>query len=86
MTTQVLERPTSSMTGGVEVDHYFCCVEDVAICGVDLSGWAFVPDDRDAPMCPLCEAAREDKMPCPVPGCPVRPGVFSRIKRWWRAR
>lgn len=86
MSTQVLERPLSSMTGDAAVDHYYCCHEDVALCGVDMRGWRFVPDDDTSPTCPLCEAAYEDKMPCPVPGCPVRPGVFSRIKRWWRSR
>jgi hypothetical protein len=86
VSTQVLEQSTRGDVEIGEVDHYNCCREDVAICGVDMRGWNYTAHDDPAPVCPLCDAAVADKMPCAAPGCPVGPGVFSRIRRWWRSR
>lgn len=86
MTAQVLERPASVSTDPDDLAHRCCCDDDVALCGWDLRGAVDLDEDDDSRDCPLCEAAYEDEMPCPVAGCPVRPGVVTRVKRWWRSR
>ncbi|MEV1013737.1 hypothetical protein AB0I89_23590 [Micromonospora sp. NPDC049801] len=67
MATDTLPAPTRSDTQAGDVDHLWCCVTYVAMCGVDLTG---VPD-ASAPtkLCPLCALADDTGMPCPVPGC-----------------
>lgn len=69
MSTQVLERPTRGDADVGPVDHYYCCDEDVALCGADLSG---VPEGPEYDViCPMCADALEANVPCPVPGCPA---------------
>jgi hypothetical protein len=49
------------------VDHIYCCDEDVAMCGADLSD---VPEGNEFPtMCPTCVDAQVRRVACPVPGC-----------------
>lgn len=68
MSTQVLDRPTTAATAAGDVDHYYCCDEDVALCGADLSGVPMGPE-FDA-ICPPCQEALDANTPCPVPSCP----------------
>lgn len=61
--------PLSVMDGNIGGDsgddftHLFCeCNDDVARCGLDVSGLPYADDDEEAD-CPLCIIANED--PCP---------------------
>lgn len=67
MTTSTLPAPTRSDTAGDDLDHFYCCDENVAMCGVDLTG---VPEaDNVGDLCPLCALVNESGLPCPVRGC-----------------
>lgn len=47
--------PSARSTGGADLDHYSCCDENRALCGVDLTG----QPDTDAPCgldCPFGNA------------------------------
>jgi hypothetical protein len=70
MTAAVLERQDAapSRGGSPEVCHLWCCDENVAMCGLDISGERYDLDGED-PDCPLCAIADEEGLPCPVPGC-----------------
>ncbi len=68
MATSTLPAPIRSDTQADDLDHYWCCVKEVAMCGVDLT------DTPDAPkptnLCPMCALVNDHAwMPCPVPGC-----------------
>jgi hypothetical protein len=57
----------STATAPADVDHIYCCDEDIAMCGADLSD---VPEGEEFPtMCPTCVAAQAGRVACPVPGC-----------------
>lgn len=68
----VADRPAP---GGPDADdpfhHLYCCDENLALCGADLSGTEETGDCDEAtcPVCPLCAIADEEGMRCPVPGC-----------------
>lgn len=50
--------------------HLFCCDENIAMCGVDLTDHDFVPDDApDEDTCRLCVIVEQNGWACPVPGC-----------------
>jgi hypothetical protein len=70
MTTLTETRPTRGDIDVGPVDHYYCCDEDVALCGTDLRG---VPDgpEHDA-LCPICADLLDANAPCPVPTCPAK--------------
>ncbi|MEU3452128.1 hypothetical protein ABZ671_00595 [Micromonospora sp. NPDC006766] len=59
-------RPDTNTPG--EVEHYYCCDENVAMCGLDLTGAPEV-EPGGGPVCPLCHLAWDEGRPCPVPGC-----------------
>lgn len=63
---EVLVLPTR-VGSDADRNHYFCCDEDVAMCGVDLSGVPFTDDEVD---CRPCRYVFLEGLPCPVPGCP----------------
>ena len=42
-----------------EIDHFYCCDENVALCGEDLTGVEEVGDDSENPVCPLCQLVVE---------------------------
>lgn len=49
------------------VDHYYCCDEYVALCGLDLTD---VSEGFEYPdVCPLCLLVLEVGAPCGVTGC-----------------
>ena len=47
-----------------ELIHVVCCDPDVAMCGMDVSGYRWVPHDEPA-TCELCAIAYEEDLPCP---------------------
>lgn len=67
MTTATLLAPTSSGVGD-DVDHYYCCDDDIGLCGADLTGMAYMDRGPDWD-CPLCVLVLEAGTPCGVPGC-----------------
>lgn len=71
VTTRLLDRLDPPGTTGPADDpyqHLWCCDENVALCGLDLTGYEDDPDS-DEPVCALCAIAYAEGMPCPVPGC-----------------
>lgn len=68
MTAPTTQPTTTSDTNDV---HVVCCDEDLAMCGVVLTGGTFLPDD--APVdCPICEIVDGNGLPCDDPCCPFR--------------
>lgn len=57
------------------VDHYYCCDEDVAMCGFDLTG---VPEGDEFPRtCRRCRRALKLNRRCAVPGCELGEAVVE---------
>jgi hypothetical protein len=54
-----------------EPTHYWCCSEDTALCGADLTDAEPVDVDDDARDCPLCLYVLDEDLACPVAGCAV---------------
>ena len=70
MSTAILDpAPTLRDNGGNNPTHYTCCDDNVAMCGLDVTGFRFVPDDDPAPDCKYCVYAMDEGLPCPVAGC-----------------
>lgn len=69
MATATLPVPTRGDLTVDDVDHLYCCDENVAMCGVDLTDVAEEVFGEDDPLCPMCALVDETGMPCPVPGC-----------------
>lgn len=57
----------------LDILHLTCCDEGIAFCGEDVSQH---PWDTEGELCPLCELVDKEELPCPVPGCPIKPGGF----------
>lgn len=73
MAVTALETPAGDIgTWDDGLLHYYCCDENVAMCGLDLKNVPVVDDESDTPECPLCALAREEDAPCPVKGCTGR--------------
>ena len=51
-----------------DVDHYYCCDDDIALCGADLTGMEYMDRGPDWD-CPLCVLVLDADEPCGVPGC-----------------
>ncbi|MEU8334844.1 hypothetical protein [Micromonospora tulbaghiae] len=66
MSAATLPHPQGTVTGNPgNVDHYYCCDDETALCGADLAG---VPDGPEFDeVCPLCVLVMEEGAPCP--GC-----------------
>ena len=77
--TVLLDRPeTDTAPPGDDGDdgfnHIYCCDENLAMCGKDLTGVREVDPETDPdPVCVACEAAWLAGFPCPVPECPRGP-------------
>lgn len=52
-----------------EPAHYWCCSDQTAICGADLTDADWVDDDDDTRDCSLCLYVLDEDLPCPVAGC-----------------
>lgn len=57
-----------SVDSGDELHHYFCCDEDLALCGRDISDLPVVHTGEH--VCVVCDDLVE--APCPNPNCPDR--------------
>jgi hypothetical protein len=68
MSTATLPAPTVLDVADDNVDHIYCCDEEVSLCGMDISGEPEV-EPGTHPTCPLCVWASEACGPCGVPGC-----------------
>jgi hypothetical protein len=64
---ELAERATTNLDG--DIDRFYCCDEDVAMCGLDLSGVPETPVDDPSRDCPLCVLVLQQGLPCPVRGC-----------------
>jgi len=66
VSTKIKPRPADSDIGSNDdMDHYFCCDENLALCGTDVTG---MPFGRTAGfMCVVCEELRYQ--PCERCGC-----------------
>lgn len=85
MTVLAETRPAERLTTGPgDVDHWSCCDPDVALCGFDITDYDEVSNDEMDDTCPLCAEVYDNDLPCTIPGCPIRPGVLSRLARWFR--
>jgi hypothetical protein len=78
MSADLLERPV--LPGAGEDDdamHLFCCDENIAMCGEDLTEDETVDADDvdDDEVCPLCQLVEDNHLACPVPGCPAADGA-----------
>lgn len=73
----LLERARARLRGAPDlahdVCHAWCCDEDLAMCGHDMT------DEEDCghadgacPRCPMCALMGEEERPCPSPECPFR--------------
>jgi hypothetical protein len=71
MTAAVLDRPDSPAASGADDDrcHLYCCNENVALCGTDLTDYEDDCGDPGHVICPLCALADAEGLRCPVPGC-----------------
>lgn len=67
MTTATLPAPTVADGQPDQVDHIYCCDEDIALCGADLTAVPLGPE-FDL-MCAMCVLAQDARRPCSVPGC-----------------
>lgn len=67
MTLTAPDRPDTDASD--ELDHLYCCDENVAMCGIDLTDVVEIPADEDGPVCPLCNYVESEGLPCPAPGC-----------------
>jgi hypothetical protein len=71
VSTAVLERPRPTPpVAGADPIHLFCCDEDIAMCGADLTDQDVQERDDDTPVCPMCALVEDEGLPCPVPECP----------------
>lgn len=63
MTLAFAEAATHATTGGLDVNHVYCCDPDVGLCGEDISA---IPDrwDHAVPVCVVCEDLDEAGAPC----------------------
>lgn len=70
MATAVLEPVAPPVDGGDDPPaHYWCCTDQVALCGADLTGTVVVDvDDDDAADCLLCVYMLDEDVPC-SPDC-----------------
>lgn len=69
MTTATLPAPTVPDVGASGIVHTYCCDEDVALCGLDVSGEVLVEDADPADECLVCVELDDIGGPCGVPGC-----------------
>lgn len=70
MTTALDLAPTKGSTDdGDELDHLFCCDEDVALCGSDLTGTEFGEVVSEESLCLVCNDL--EGQPCGAAGCPL---------------
>lgn len=72
MATETTVAPDAVESAADDICHLWCCNEDVAMCGADITGEPPCPhpDDEDCPACPMCSLVEDEALPCPVPGCP----------------
>lgn len=49
--------------------HFWCCDQNVAMCGADISDEPLVPDASAEEVCTLCRIVDDNRWACPVPGC-----------------
>ncbi len=59
--------PARTSLSDDDIDHLYCCDENVAMCGADLTDTPDGPEFDE--VCRLCLLAEQSGMPCPVPGC-----------------
>jgi hypothetical protein len=59
------EPATTASDGGDDLSHAACpCFPDVALCGVDVSGWEWAEDGQQ-PENPCVVCVDLDEQPCP---------------------
>lgn len=67
MTTALDEAPLVTTDGpngtDDELDHIFCCNEDLALCGADISGTEFISDDEELFPCVVCNEMQYRECP-----------------------
>ena len=70
MTTATLPAPTRIRPhqDGDPI-HLWCCDEDTAMCGEDISAEETMDDVADDELCPLCRLIDDSNLPCTIPGC-----------------
>ena len=61
--TQTLPRPTP-VGREDEVEHRYCCNENLGWCGADLSDSELCPGSCEHPLCSLCMFAEETYRAC----------------------
>lgn len=74
MVTDLLERPVDDLCRA-DTDgpvHLFCCDDDVAMCGADVSGETEVTGTPEEDCCEVCVNKQRLDLPCPDLECPYR--------------
>lgn len=68
MSAPTLTLPDSDVDSEEETRiHLTCCNDDIAMCGVNVSGDEWDHDGKF--LCPTCAYMDNENLPCPVPGC-----------------
>jgi hypothetical protein len=72
LTDMPASKPDAAETAADDICHLWCCDEDIAMCGEDITGHPQCPHDgiENCIVCPMCGLAEDEGLPCPVPGCP----------------
>jgi hypothetical protein len=68
MVLDTLPRPSDSDN----LDHYFCCNPNIAMCGRDLTGFEYVPEGEISKnLCVVCADLGSHACGCACGCCPV---------------
>lgn len=65
--------PAATTTAGtITGSHYYCCDQDLALCGLDLTGFPFESGDAGEAGCDVCAVLHMTGLKC-RPLCPSDP-------------
>lgn len=73
MTLSAIPEPRAGAAGrprsfDEDLNHFFCCDENLGLCGTDLTEWSFNEDYEID--CAVCVDLAQAEVPCGAPGCP----------------
>jgi hypothetical protein len=62
--------PAPHLTGDdTDLCHLTCYDDNIAMCGLDVTGHDWIGDNVDLPPCLLCDYIDRENLPCPIAGC-----------------